>query len=357
MLAELLEQAIVSTDPDFGLSKDHLESLRYISEQACNGNQKAVLTVLVTLLTKKVASPRQDIRLHQANMPGGFSGRGLDTHEITPFLRSEHFPHMRESGWLTRSLEQAVPYDQNYTGRITPKRLKSDFLFIVSDIQNGLDAKACLLFLLRKLADWRSLNASLKLSKPTGKRIIDIVKYVEDHWRSDIPGVSKLPTLATYAAYVCLVSEVAKYRDCTLLPLLSHTSADTRTERLGDVEVRDVNNNPFEAVEVKHMISISLPMLGKLREKIAGAGIKTFYILSTDEVIPPDDMPEITNLLLSIRNSYGCQVIINGVASTLRYYLRLLSDADRFIHEYVDSIEKDKEIPFDLKRTWNEIVG
>lgn len=82
---------------------------------------KAILAVLTTLLLKKLMDSSQDIRLHQSGMSGGFSGRGLDSRVVTPFLKEESFPHMQSgSGWLTRSLEQARPYDLHYPGNMKP---------------------------------------------------------------------------------------------------------------------------------------------------------------------------------------------------------------------------------------------
>ena len=44
------------------------------------------------------------------NMEGGYSGRSFDTKYITPFLKQKRFlGAMKESGWLTRSLEQNIP--------------------------------------------------------------------------------------------------------------------------------------------------------------------------------------------------------------------------------------------------------
>ena len=64
----------------------------------------------------------------------------------------------------------------------------------------------------------------------------------------------------------------------------------------------------------------------------------------------------LSNLLLDIRRNYGCQVIVNGVSCTIRYYLRLLLDIDMFLYKYVSLVEADKELVFDLKIKWNEIV-
>lgn len=82
---------------------------------------RAVLAVLTTLLLKKLVNLDQDIRLHQSVISGGFSGRGLDSRVVTPFLREKCFPYMQsDSGWLTRSLEQSHPYNLHYPGNMKP---------------------------------------------------------------------------------------------------------------------------------------------------------------------------------------------------------------------------------------------
>ncbi|MYJ86315.1 MAG: hypothetical protein F4044_01200 [Rhodobacteraceae bacterium] len=340
------------------LVTDHTKMLSTIIKNACNGKNRAVLAVVMTLLLKKILSPEQDIRLHQAGMQNGFSGRVLDSVNVTPFLRDENFPYMQSgSGWLTRSLEQAHPYNLDYPGRITPKDLKQAFLEIIYSVEEGINAEECLKYLLNQLVMWREENASLSLAKPTGKRIEDIVNLVRDHWQCDLTGAAKLPVLAIYAVYKCLVSEVARYRNYQLLELLSHTSADSRTDRIADIDVVGENLKKIESVEVKHNLAITCSLVEQLKEKIAGSGLRTFYVLSTIETISPEEMRNLTSLLMKIRKNYGCQVIVNGVACTIRYYLRLLSDADDFVDEYVNLVANDSEIPFELKRRWNELIG
>lgn len=87
----------------------NIEEQEWLTEiaQKCF-QQKSVYTVLITLLVHKTLHPEQDIRYHQSNMKGGFSGRTIDTQHITPTLKELGLPAMAESGWLTRSLEQ--PY-------------------------------------------------------------------------------------------------------------------------------------------------------------------------------------------------------------------------------------------------------
>ena len=229
-------------------------------------------------------------------MEGGFAGRSLDERAVIPFLMKENFPHMKSgSGWLTRSLEQAHLYDEHYPGKIRPIELKKAFLALVAEVEGGTDAKACLLYLLQKLSDYRERNASVVLAKPIGKRIAEIVGLVEQHWASPDSGGAKLPVLATYAAYKCLLAEVKKYERSQLMELLSHTSADTRTNRLGDVEVQDASGKTVEVVDVKHNIPITASLIESLREKIAGSGIETYYILSTNEQIAHTDSTQGTD--------------------------------------------------------------
>ena len=88
------------------LDSVHKSKLFIIVDNACKGNNKAVLAVVITLLLKKILFPGQDIRFHQKSMRQGFSGRGFDERVVTPFLRDNKFPYMQGgSGWLTRSLE------------------------------------------------------------------------------------------------------------------------------------------------------------------------------------------------------------------------------------------------------------
>jgi len=281
MLKKLLKKAVASTDVTFGLPEEICNDLATVTNNACNNSNKAVLAVLLTLACKKQESPGQDIRIHQKRMSGGFSGRGLDSKTVTPFLAREKFPSMKGgSGWLTPSLEQTHPYNFQYPGNISPNDLKTSFLRVVDAIQGGrAKPKACILFMLKRLLDWRSENAELEIAKPMGKRISEVVSLVERHWSGDGSGYSKIPTLAMYAVYRCLVREMDRYKNCELLPLLSHTSADEKTNRIGDVDVLDDNGTVFESVEVKHRIPITSSMVEGASEKIMGAGLKTFYIV------------------------------------------------------------------------------
>jgi DNA (cytosine-5)-methyltransferase 1 len=150
------------------VEKKQLDTVLEYSEQA-----KAVLTVLITSLCYKSLNPKQDVRNHQVSIKDGYSGRTYDVAYITPFMKLHKFPAMSESGWLTRSLEQKVPYDKNYSGAINPKELKLVFLNILENIELGADSKSYLSYLFQGLIIKRNLQ-SIDLAKPT---LLSLVRY------------------------------------------------------------------------------------------------------------------------------------------------------------------------------------
>lgn len=99
---------------------------------------KAIVTVLATSLVKKIENPKQDVRYHKNELKGGYSGRTFDTKFITPFFK-KYFPRfsMKESGWLTRSIEQPHPFTFKFPGKIRNKDVKQAFLEILHDIEEN----------------------------------------------------------------------------------------------------------------------------------------------------------------------------------------------------------------------------
>lgn len=56
-------------------------------------------------------------------------------------------------------------------------------------------------------------------------------------------------------------------------------------------------------------------------------------------------------------NKHGCQIIINGLIPTLKYYLRLIEDLNMFIINYSKAIESDNELQKVHKEKWNELIN
>lgn len=319
---------------------------------------KGIVTVLVTLLTHKIVDEKQDIRYHQAQLENGFSGRNIDKAVITPFMKSVSFPAMAESGWLTRSLEQAHPYTLDYPGKITPKNVKDAFLGIIDSIQvQGLDAQDALLYLFKLLIKQRDAM-NIELAKPHSLSISKIIKLLEKHftYHYTCSGASRLPSLAIYAAYECMMGQVARYDDKILCPLANHNSADAQSGRIGDIDVNNLNGSAFEGVEIKHEIRITKQLVIDAYEKFKIHNTDRYYLLTTANM-DSADWDAIETEVQRIAQIHGCQVIVNGVYSTLKYYLRLLKDPAEFIDCYVELLKIDDTIKFQHKVAWNDIVS
>ncbi len=337
------------------LDKEHSEAIdTIVSESERN---KGVYTVVITSVVYKMLHPEQDIRKHQASIPGGYSGRTFDTKHITPFLKKCCFPAMSESGWLTRSLEQKVAYDWNYPVAIK-EDLKHSFLLILNDIEEkSLPPEQVLDYVLQSLIIQRE-QKKIDLAIPQNLSIEEIVSLMDNHFHGSYKshGATRLPVLALYAAYECVVNECKRYEDKILLPLESHTSADKQSGRIGDIEVDNPDNTPYEAVEVKFDVPVSSDIVLTAKNKVEKTKVKRYYILSTKN--PAEvDLPEIQKTVRQLKNIHGCQLVVNGVNPTLKYYLRLLEDTTKFIDCYTRLLSSDKAILFEHKEEWNNLVS
>jgi len=318
---------------------------------------KGVFTVVLTSLICKIFNPDQDIRLHQANMSGGYSGRSFDSTHITPFLKSKKFPAMAESGWLTRSLEQNRAYDSDYPGSISPPALKTSFLKLIEFIQSAKCNDEIVKYVFQYLIIQRN-KFQILLAKPKNLLINQISDLLKQHFESKYAseGASRLPSLAFYAIYQTLILELKRFDNKKLLELASHTSADARSGRIGDIDVVDEKERSFEAVEIKFGIPISLQLVRDAYSKFQTTRVDRYYILSTADILE-QDKSKISEEIANIKQIHGCQVIVNGIYKTLLYYLRLMNDTSDFIENYVKLIEIDNDIKFEHKNKWNDLIN
>ena len=339
------------------ISQEHQDYITTIAENVYN--QKAVYTVLVTLLVHKTLFPEQDIRFHQENLQGGFSARTIDTKFITPTLKELGLPSMAESGWLTRSLEQPYPYALDYQGKISNKKVKSAFLEIIDHVEKEPESVENILrILLNKIINVQKRNIIQinRISDPDTLSISNTLSALEEHFlkKYGLSSGSKLPVLAIYAVYQSLINEVKRYENKILKELRSHTASDLPSQSSGDIEIFDENNQLFESVEVKHDKTIDIMMLGVAYGKIAKFNPKRYYILSLKD-LKDSDLQEMKELIKKIREEHGCQVILNGVIPTLKYYLRLIP-LENFITNYSDLVENDTELKIEHKQKWQELM-
>jgi len=179
---------------------------------------------------------------------------------------------------------------------------------------------------------------------------------LEDHFNFNYQthGGSKLPVLAFYAMYKIFITEIGRYKGCKLLPLGSHTASDRTSKSAGDIEVSK-GNNIYEAVEVKLDKSIDITTTRIAYEKIKRFNPERYYIL-TYIGINEDEKGQIDKLTEQIRDEHGCQLIVNGLLHTLRYYMRLISSPVKFFNNYVELVEKDPELQKIHKDKLKELI-
>ncbi|PJF31646.1 MAG: hypothetical protein CUN52_02545 [Phototrophicales bacterium] len=332
LLKMLYDEVEISTN--YNLSDEQKKYVQIVLENA--ESHKAVLTALITSLTKKVETPEQDIRYHKIEFEGGYSARGYDTEFITPFMR-DYFPRfaMAESGWLTRSIEQPHPFTKDFTGRIRNSVVKEAFLAILHDIQvqfkNPHDYLRAILLGLKQL---QSQTVTIILPQKLQFTVNHVLTMLEAHFNYPYKtsGASRLPVLALYAVYQVLM-KLPRYTDKQLVSLKKQTTADIKSKSIGDIEILDVQGRFFEALEIKHGKLIDVGMVQIAYEKIRAYPITRYYILTTKtpNTYQIDDIEALCQRILS---EHGCEIIINGVIPTLKYYLRLIPDIGEFLSRY-----------------------
>lgn len=334
----------------------YLEYLNLIGENS--DKRKGVYTVLITLLYYKYLHPKQDIRKHQVQIPGGFSGRSFDTTQVTPILKKNKLPSMAESGWLTRSLEQPYPYDLKYNGKIPPL-LKFPFLRCIDYVEKHPEKAVNMLrVILHKVMEVVQQNQIIitPLQHPEKLTIDKILGALEKHFlrHYGTHNGAKLPVLAFYAIYSCLIDEIKRYSDCSLAPLSSLTACDKTNKSSGDIEIFK-DGKLFEAIEIKLDREIDSQIVRIVEEKIYKWNPQRYYILSVLGT-KQEDQREIDDIVCQVGINHGCQIINNGLLPTIRYYLRLIVDLSEFIKLYSGFVQNDTELQLIHKTYWNELI-
>lgn len=108
--------------------------------------------------------------------------------------------------------------------------------------------------------------------------------------------------------------------------------------------------NPIEILEAD--------MIGTIYRKIKPTSISRYYILTTNE--PNfDDYDSVAREIEKYKRLHPCEIVVNGVIPSLKYYMRLVSHPQRFVDEYTKWLEFEYKRASAIKkehlRIWQEI--
>jgi DNA (cytosine-5)-methyltransferase 1 len=236
--------------------------------------------------------------------------------------------------------------------------VKSSFLELVDFIEHSTHfTEDVLRYLLNKSIELRQNNTIqvTPIENPEkvtiDKIIVALNEYFSENYK--ISGGSKLPVLSFYSIYQILLVEVKRFSGCRLGNLGSHTSSDRTSKTSGDIEVF-LENELLESLEIKFEIEIDNHIVNRVLEKIHKFNPKRYYILTTLG-IKEDDYSEVISKVHKLKEEHGCQLIINGLLPTLKYYLRLIENLEEFLDQFTKSVLADKELKVIHKARWVEI--
>lgn len=335
---------------------DALEIMAKYCEKASGGYSN----LITSLSIKSVYGDRVDVRYHQVQIqdktdrPAGFNFRGISEGVIYTWMEAHEF-HGAKSGWQTRTFERPKPYMLDYDENIGT--IKEPFLIAYDQVethkQNAIYALAFLL--------WRRLQlreaSKVVLAKPKIQDVLQITQLFEAHFfykYKDSKGASRLPVLALYAIYTVLLEELNRFDGKELKPLEAHSAADAQTGAVGDIEIIDECGNVFEAIEVKHGLPITTAMVDSAKQKIRGSQVDRYYILTTHIQHEPSD--DVLKEVENVKKLLGCQLIVNGVMPSIKYYLRMLTNPGAVLPAYVKKLEEDEAIGYEHRDIWNKIA-
>jgi DNA (cytosine-5)-methyltransferase 1 len=192
------------------------------------------------------------------------------------------------------------------------------------------------------------------LANPEKLTINRIIKLLDKQFGYDYKTSygSKLPVLAFYTIYQLLIDEISRYKKCQLKALGSHTASDRTSKSAGDIELFK-GKELFEAIEIKLDKPIDANILRIAKEKIVRFNPQRYYILSNRGRV---DEHEVDKIIEEVKKEHGCQIIINGVLDTLKYYMRLIDNLEEFYTLYSSLISNDTELKTVHKKVSNKLT-
>jgi DNA (cytosine-5)-methyltransferase 1 len=198
---------------------------------------------------------------------------------------------------------------------------------------------------------------ALGLARPHRLTISAIMSLLERHIgaKYDTAGASRLPALAVYAVYQCIVPQFSRYSGKTLCLLKNRNASEAQSGRIGDIDVISDTGSAFEGVKVKHGVKITEAHVWDAYELFKSHKTDRYYFLTTANM-DGADWDGINERIARIRRCHGCEVIVDDVYDTIKHYLQFLTDPSEFVRYYVDAMDGDKAIKPQHKTMWNDLV-
>lgn len=132
-------------------------------------------------------------------------------------------------------------------------------------------------------------------------------------------------------------------------------TANRKSGTVGDIDLWE-NGRPIEAVEIKYEVHVGVSHVSEAIQKVQTESVERYFILST--VKPdPNEWEEVQGLIEDFLKSNGCEIIVNGVYETIKYYLRLLKSTNDFVNAYTELLAIDEDINYEHKVAWNAICA
>ncbi|WP_456111827.1 hypothetical protein [Roseburia inulinivorans] len=321
------------------------------TKHACRG-------AAITLAIYKILHPEQDIRSHKAEYDNGFSARGVDHNVTVPFLIQKGLPYNVDTHWLSQTLSYSQPYTPDVILKTVPKKAGSDFIItanLIQDADSTERVKKITTLILEKMIEERN-KGNIPLTKPKNLSIDQIMEILHKQFSASYEkNAPRLPQIAVYAIYKCLMNDVDRYSGFELKPLERMKTANRKSGTVGDIDLWE-NGRPIEAVEIKYEIAVGISHVSEAIQKVQTESVERYFILSTAK--PDfDEWDDVQNLISDFRKSNGCEIIVNGVYETIKYYLRLLKSTNEFINAYTDLLAVDEDINYEHKVAWNAICA
>ena len=310
----------------------------------------------ITLIGYKLIMPNQDVRAHKDEYSGGFSARSYDTRITVPFLIEKSLPRSVESHWLTQTLSFADVLNEGTVLKTMPKKSGPLLVDVVNFAQSlePEEVKNMLVVMFMELIKIRNRD-KVVLTRPKNLPIDTVKSMLENHFHASYKtNAPRLPQLAIYAIYQSIIGKMQRFNGQILEPLNRMKAADRKAGTVGDIVVLNSSGGPIEAVEIKYGQPISDIHVCEAIEKVRGASVARYYMLSTNGILD-EDIEVINDRKREFLKQNGCEIIVNGIVDTIGYYLRLLPSTTEFLAHYADLVENDEDTGYEHRVSWNDI--